>query len=100
MYALGASLSGHAAFLRAQTPATIMRRVGVLAPSTRAREEVTLGPFFIRMRELGWVEGQNMIYDRVYADDQMAMLTKLAVELVARKPEVIFAPPTPAAVAI
>jgi putative tryptophan/tyrosine transport system substrate-binding protein len=99
MFALGASLSGHAASLRAQMPASIMRRVGVLAPSTRAREEITLGPFFIKMRELGWIEGQNMIYDRVYADDQMALLTKLAAELVARKPEVIFAPPTPAAVA-
>ena len=32
-------------------------------------------------------------------NDQMVLLTQLAVELVARKPEVIFAPPTPAAVA-
>jgi putative ABC transport system substrate-binding protein len=97
--ALGASLSGHAALLRAQTSSGSMRRVGVLAPSTRAKEEVTLKPFFDQMRELGWVEGQNIAYDRVYADEQQEALGRLAAELVARKPEVIYAPPTPAAVA-
>lgn len=97
--ALGASLSGHAALLRAQTPAASLRRVGVLAPSSRAKEEVTLKPFFDQMRELGWIEGQNIAYDRVYADDQQQMLPRLAAELVARKPELIYAPPTPAALA-
>jgi putative ABC transport system substrate-binding protein len=97
--ALGASLSGHAALLRAQTSSAGMRRVGVLAPSTQAKEEITLKPFFDQMRELGWVEGQNIAYDRVYADDQQQMLGGLAAELVARKPELIYAPPTEAAVA-
>jgi hypothetical protein len=46
-----------------------MRRVGVLVPSTRAKEEVILKPFFDQMRELGWVEGQNIAYDWVHADD-------------------------------
>ena len=51
------------------------------------------------MRELGWTEGQNIVYDRVYADDQPELLTKLAAELVARKPELIYAPPVSSAVA-
>src|SRR6185436_11674273 len=38
-------------------------------------------------------------YDRVYADDEQERLPKLAAELVARKPEVIWAPPPQAAVA-
>ena len=97
--ALGASLLGHAELLRAQTLRGNMRRVGVLAPSTRAKEEVTLKPFFDQMRELGWVEGQNIAYDRVYADDQQQILPRLAAELVARKPELIYAPPTASAVA-
>ena len=97
--ALGASLSGHVAVLRAQTSSAGMRRVGVLAPSTQAKEEIRLKPFFDQMRELGWVEGQNIVYDRVYAADQMAMLPKIAAELVARMPDLIYAPPTPAAVA-
>ena len=62
MLALGASLSGHAVLLRAQTSAGSIRRVGVLAPSTQAKEEITLKPFFDQMRELGWVEGQNIAY--------------------------------------
>ncbi len=97
--ALGASLAGQAAVLRAQAPAASLRRVGVLAPSTRAKEEITLKPFFEEMRALGWIEGQNMAYDRVYADDQMALLPRLAAELVARKPELIYAPPSPSALA-
>jgi putative tryptophan/tyrosine transport system substrate-binding protein len=75
------------------------RRVGVLAPSTRAREEVTLGPFFDEMQKLGWLEGQNIFYERVYADDQQQVLPRLAAELVARKPDLIYAPPPAAAVA-
>src|SRR4051812_14450469 len=70
MLALGAILSCHGALLQAQTTAGTMRRVGVLAPSSRAKEEVTLKPFFDAMRALGWIEGQNVVYDRAYADDQ------------------------------
>ena len=97
--ALGSILSGHAALLRAQTPAASLRRVGVLAPRCRAKEEVTLKPFFDQMRDLGWIEGQNIAYDRVYADDQQQMLPRLAAELVAHKPDLIYAPPLPAAMA-
>jgi putative ABC transport system substrate-binding protein len=75
------------------------RRVGVLAPSTPAREEVTLKPFFDEMLRLGWVEGRQVIYDRVFGLDQQAELPRLAAALVARGPEVIFAPPPPAAAA-
>lgn len=99
LLAIGLGFSGNAASLRAQTPARGLRRVGVLAPSTRANEEITLRPFFEQMRQLGWIEGQNIAYDRVYADDQQQRLPTLAAELVARKPELIYAPPTPAAVA-
>lgn len=75
------------------------RRVGVLAPSTAAREAVTLRPFFDEMRALGWNEGQQIVYDRVYSDDRMEDLPLRAAELVARRPELIYAPPQPAAVA-
>jgi putative tryptophan/tyrosine transport system substrate-binding protein len=58
-----------------------------------------LKPFYDQMRQLGWVEGQNIAYDRVYADDQTETLPRLAAELVARKPELIFAPPSAPALA-
>ena len=85
--------------LWAQAPAANLRRIGVLAPSTRAREEVTLKPFFDEMRRLGWIDGQTIAYDRAYADNRTQDLPRLAAELVARKPELIYAPPQPAAMA-
>lgn len=77
----------------AQTP----RRVGVLAPSTQAKEQVTLKPFFDELRQLGWIEGRNIVFDRAYADDRHTDLARLATALVARAPDVIFAPPASAA---
>jgi putative ABC transport system substrate-binding protein len=73
------------------------RTVGILAPSTRAKELVTLAPFFTEMRRLGWIEGQNVVYDWALGDDQEQMLPRRAAELVARKPDLIYAPPAPAA---
>ncbi len=91
--ALAASLSVCVPPLAAQTADKNLRRVGVLAPSTRAKEEIILKPFFDEMRALGWIEGQNIAYDRVFAEDQQQHLPRLAAELVARKPELIYAPP-------
>ena len=93
----GAAISGSPVLLSAQTPATSLRRVAVLAPSTRAKEEVTLKPFFDQMRALGWIEGQTIAYDRAFADDRHEDLPRLATELVARKPELVYAPPLIAA---
>ena len=98
-FAIGVGVAFGALPLRAQAPAASIRRVGVLAPSTRAKEEVTLKPFFEEMRRLGWIEGQTIIYDRTYADDRQKELPRLAAELVAHKPELIYAPPLIAAVA-
>ena len=38
--------------VRAQVLPPTLRRIGVLAPSTRAMEEATLEPFFDEMRHL------------------------------------------------
>jgi putative ABC transport system substrate-binding protein len=75
------------------------RRIGVLAPSTHAKEELTLAPFFAKMRELGWIEGRNVEYLHAYGDDRQELLAGRAAELVALRPELIFAPPGSAAVA-
>jgi putative ABC transport system substrate-binding protein len=98
-FAIGVGVSAVAAPLWAQAPATNTRRVAVLAPSTRAKEEVILEPFFDEMRQLGWIEGQTIAYDCAYADDRHQDLTRFAAELVARKPELIYAPPMLAALA-
>jgi putative ABC transport system substrate-binding protein len=84
---------------RSQSQQSTPRRVGILAPSTAATEEVVLKPFFEQMAERGWEEGKAVLYDRAFADDQQQRLMSLAVELVSRRPDVIYAPPTPAAIA-
>ncbi|MEO7854642.1 MAG: hypothetical protein ABIR94_20695, partial [Rubrivivax sp.] len=65
MITMAAGLAGHARLPWAQPATGGLRRVGVLAPSTRAKEEIILKPFFDEMRQLGWVEGQNIAYDRL-----------------------------------
>jgi putative ABC transport system substrate-binding protein len=82
---------------RAQSPRA--RRVGVLAPSTRKQEQLNLAPFFAEMRKLGWDEGGNIEYDWSLGDDHDDRMPRRAVELVARQPELIYAPPSIAAIA-
>ncbi len=65
------------------------------ADSNRARTE----RFEQGLRELGYVEGKNIIIERRYATGQADRLPELAAELVRSKPDVIFAPTTPAALA-
>jgi putative ABC transport system substrate-binding protein len=48
------------------------------------------------LRELGWVEGQNLDFDFRYADGQYERLPVLAADLVAARPDVIFAGSAPA----
>ena len=91
LLALGAGLVGHAGLPRAQTSSPALRRVAVFSPSTRANDDAIGKPFYDEMRRLGWIEGHNIAYDRVSADDRMETLPRLAAELVARKPELIFA---------
>jgi putative tryptophan/tyrosine transport system substrate-binding protein len=73
-------------------------RVGFLAqgspPSPGTRRF-----FWTALRELGYVEGQNLILEYRYAEGRNERFPGLAVDLVALKPEVIVADSTPAAIA-
>ena len=72
---------------RAQKPKTV-RRIGVLSYSTRptpAQLQETYAP----LRELGWVEGQNLIVERRYANGRVELLQPFAEELVRLKVEII-----------
>jgi putative ABC transport system substrate-binding protein len=72
-------------------PAARIARVGVLAPSTREAWGANVDVFRVRLRELGWIEGKNLVLDVRYADDHYDRLPALAAELVALKPDAIFA---------
>jgi putative tryptophan/tyrosine transport system substrate-binding protein len=96
-----AGLGGAAAWpvvARAQQPA--MPRIGVLSPS-RSEDaipnRVILNGFVAGLRELGYVEGQNITIEREFSDANADRLRELAAELVKRKVEVIVALSTTAA---
>jgi len=78
-------------------PAQRLSRVGVLAAGSA--EEATNVAFFERMRELGYVEGQTVVFDRRFATGRIEQLSAFATQIVAANPDVIFAPVTPAALA-
>ena len=49
------------------------------------------------LRELGYIEGQNLIIERRYAESRMERFPSLVAELVALKPDVIIVESTPGA---
>jgi len=68
-----------------------VHRVGVLSPSYSSEDDFIIRPFYDEMRQLGWIEGRNVAYDRAYGNDRMELMSRLAADLVARKPELIVA---------
>jgi ABC-type uncharacterized transport system substrate-binding protein len=66
-------------------------RVGLLFPSTPAPWVEGMRIFRQRLLQLGWIEGQNLVLDFRYADNKRDRLPALAAELVALKPDAIFA---------
>ena len=99
LLALATLCASHA---RAQAPERTGKpvRVGIFSQSTQARHQIFEKPFFDAMRELGWVEGRNIIYDRVYAEEDEARLPALAAALVSRSPDLIHVPGNQPALAI
>jgi putative ABC transport system substrate-binding protein len=68
-------------------------RIGLItvgAPGTPWRPEAP-GPFWERLRELGWVEGQNVVVERRGAGGDWDRIPGLAAELAQLKVDVILA---------
>lgn len=86
---LGVTLAAHA-----QRPAALPR-VALLAPGKNPRED----NFWAGMRELGYVDGRNMVVDRRSAEGDFSRLPGLAADLVKGRPDVIVAIASAAAVA-
>ena len=66
-------------------------RVGVLVPSTAPAGANLQKAFEQALRELGYVEGQNIIVERRYAEGKAERLVDLAADLVRIKVDVIVA---------
>jgi putative ABC transport system substrate-binding protein len=82
------------------TPAAKVPRIGFLGNSTPALEANLVGPFREGLRELGYVEGQNIGIEYRWAEGQYERFPALIAELLARKVEVIVTAGTPASLAV
>jgi putative tryptophan/tyrosine transport system substrate-binding protein len=74
-------------------------RVGYLSTPTRESVEHGLAAFLRTLRELGWIEGQNLIIEYRWAEGNVERLPARAAELVRYKVDVIVAPAGSAALA-
>jgi putative ABC transport system substrate-binding protein len=74
-------------------------RVGYLTAGSVTANPRVLEAFRQGLRELGWVEGQNLVIEYRSAEGRFDRLPELAAELVRLKVDVIVAAPTPGALA-
>jgi ABC-type uncharacterized transport system substrate-binding protein len=100
-----ATVAGTAGFLglrseavEAQQPARIFR-IGILIPSSASLNSARVEALRRRLRELGYVEGKNIVIEYRYAEGKLERLPDLAAELVRLKVDVIVTAPTQAALA-
>ena len=63
-------------------------RIAILSPATRPRP--VIDALRQRLRDLGYTEGQNVVFEDRYAEFKAERLPQLASELVKLKPDVIF----------
>src|SRR5262245_66461592 len=81
----------------AQQPA--MPVIGLLDPRSPHAMGDRLRAFRLGLKDIGYVEGENVTVIYRFAEDQYDRLPELAVELVRRRVTVIAASATPAAIA-
>ena len=74
-------------------------RMGYLLGSSPALNARYHQALFSRLAELGYREGDNLVVDRRFAEGDFDRLPALAAEVLALKPDVVFAPGSQAALA-
>ena len=75
-------------------------RIGFLGNSTAALEANLVGPFREGLRDLGYVEGRNIVIEFRWAEGKYERFPELIAELVALNVDVIVTAGTPAALAV
>jgi len=80
----------------AQQPGKVPR-LGILSDESPSLGAKTFEPFAQGLRDLGYIEGQNIAFERRYAAEDYEILPGLAAELVGLQPDAILAIGTPAA---
>ena len=83
----------------AQQPGKL-HRIGFLGNSTAALEANLVGPFREGLRDLGYVEGRNILIEYRWAEGKYERFPALIAELIALKVDVIVTAGTPATLAV
>ena len=79
------------AIAEAQQPKKVPR-LGYLTSLDADTESTRSEPFWLALRELGYIEGQNIAFEYRYADGKQDRLPELAAELVRLKVDIIVLP--------
>jgi ABC-type uncharacterized transport system substrate-binding protein len=66
-----------------------MRRIGFLSAGAQVQPSKNWSIFVDGLREFGWIEGKNIVFDQRYADNNLDRLPELARELVRLDVDVI-----------
>jgi putative ABC transport system substrate-binding protein len=82
---------------RAQTRAAV-RRIGLLSSGSRPTQ-AELQAIYAPLRQLGWIEGENVVFERRYTDGRDELLRPYADELVRLKVDMLVTSGTPATLA-
>lgn len=85
--------------LRAAEPAQRVVRVGFVDPASRSTGGRAVTQFWERLRELGYVEGQNLVIEARWAEGRYDRLPELMAEVIGRKVDVLVTYSIPAAAA-
>ncbi len=74
-------------------------RVGFVGPESPSTGLRGVAMFWKRLRELGWVEGQNLVIEARWAEGRIDRLPALMAEVLGRKIDVLVTHSTPGAIA-
>jgi putative tryptophan/tyrosine transport system substrate-binding protein len=99
VFLVGALLLALSFPARAQ-PQARTRRIGFLGNSTPVLEENLVRPFREGLRDLGYVEGKNLLIEYRWAEGKYERFPELIAELINLKVEMIVTAGTPASLAV
>ena len=97
--ALGAGALAAPGLSFAQQPTSRLHRIGFLGPTSAAGMAKNLDALRAGLRELGYVEGKNLVIEFRWAESKYERLAELAAELVRLNVELIVTHSTPGALA-
>ena len=88
-----------AVLARAAEPGPGVVRIGFVLPQSPSPTNRGVVAFWGRLRELGWIEGQNLVIEERWANGRIDRLPALIADVLGRKVDVLVTSGTPAAVA-